>query len=73
MKLPNWTTAKKKPPTVKAEWLLMYDRRPPLFWWRVACVVRHNRIRHKDKEKIKAVCALIDQHYPLKSEYIGAV
>ena len=73
MKLPDWSQAKRKPPTIKREWLLLYHQRPPLFWWRVGCVVRHNRIGHKDKEKIKAVCALVDLNFPLQSEFIGAM
>lgn len=51
-------------PTIKDAWFKLYPWRPRMFWWRVACVVRVNRIRHKDYDKITTVCRLIDQKFP---------
>ena len=67
MRLPDF--ANQKAPKVKREWLCLWPSRPALFWWRVGVVVRANRVRHKDREKIKAVCALVDQTFPLQTEF----
>lgn len=52
-------------PTVRKEWLRLYPKRTDgAFWWRVGCVVRMRHIRHKDVEKIAAVCAAVDTEWP---------
>ena len=51
-------------PTIKKGWFTLYPWRPRLFWWRVACIVRVNRIRHQDYDKITTVCRVIDNKFP---------
>jgi len=51
-------------PTIRKEWLGLHPWRPKAFWWRVGCTVRVNRIRHMNREKIKAVCQAIDEAFP---------
>lgn len=51
-------------PTMRREWAGLWPRRYGGFWWRVAYVVREWRIRHSDHDRIREVCAAVDEAFP---------
>tara|TARA_R100000541_G_scaffold10948_1_gene19000 strand:- start:885 stop:1352 length:468 start_codon:yes stop_codon:yes gene_type:complete len=59
-------------PTMKGTWRVMWPEwRPFGWWWHVAYCIRVKRINHKNAEKIRAVCALIDSEMPhLRDVYV---
>lgn len=63
MKLPRTYDIRVKP-TIKHEWRGLHPWRPQAFWWRLAYVIRINRIRHKNTMKIKEVCEALDLAFP---------
>lgn len=62
VRLPEFDRTMK--PTIRREWMELMPRRSMGFWWRVGCVVRIRRVRHKDHEKIRKICAAVDAAHP---------
>ena len=63
MKLPDTFDVHMRP-TVRSYWYRLYPNRRTQFWWYVGCVVRMQRIPHKNAERIKEVCAAVDERFP---------
>lgn len=55
-------------PTIKTEWFKLHPRTNGAFWWRVAMLVRKRRVRHRDTEKIRAICVEVDSFFPRKAD-----
>lgn len=51
-------------PTIRREWLGWWPRRYGAYWWKVGCLVKRKRVRHRNKEDIMAICALVDTYWP---------
>ena len=70
MRLPDkWDYTIK--PTVRCEWFPLMPKRSRSYWWRVGYVVRLNRVRHMNLEKVREVCLLVEQMNNQKQEYVS--